>query len=838
MVKSKIPLSTEYYKNKIYFAASTQQELYHNFLEFCGKKRIRKHKYAIFRYSTKAIAEELFTNYQEYGEFRMKNNETFFEKNPTIIKEYDEETNTVVFVDEIQDVLVQFMQKYSELPSAGEDIEQKQKNSTSSKKRINAIIYENITIHNAFIPKAPTHSEEIFYKEATDLANNNTVFLEPLTNSLSLHDILLQYFYHKNSVFLYNEYEFVPIHAISNSGVSSTKVEVVSQVEEIKFPTKYRATCMQKTRKNHNCGNIVYYSEVHKQSTLRCTDSGLPSTHDESHTIKSLNEGITEENITLYIYEVKNAMPIEVGTEKSKDALEKTSKYIISPFQLEFSTLTLNVTSVSLGKEPMLFVVSQKVEDNEELFLEESILVKSEENKKHHSFVEDIYDSLKLYLQKYHDITLTDDNRVVGEYLILTTIANIYFHHLSKVLIAGTSGSGKSFWSRILLPLFTSNTSIVSGVDVTRNRLLGGRSNYISKTLSSTFSGGFISNNDVVVLEEMTNALNAFFEASRFSSSSLQHNTFSMIKGVDYKFQEFDVGIQGSPLQKVRSNVVMLGNLEQLKAMRETYIKLVRRHYKVFNVNGEDPQFSMSWPLYKSIRFYREELKNPSLAKSHEEARREMFTTQNFITFLPEAEQSRISVFIVLEDYEQGFTPRISNASMSLSGHVHRRELDNDLTNLFSEQLPVGLFHTVQRYLEYEYFPKQPNNIIIDNSTNMYIHLRENIARLMAILIFANRLYWEQKSPGKEELTAQEKQLINRYLLYNYNTLSRDEAAKRKLPKPMSFVYNRDDTANESEELKFIIEKKKEEEKHDKTLSINMSELSEEDKKLFESDDE
>ena len=264
----------------------------------------------------------------------------------------------------------------------------------------------------------------------------------------------------------------------------------------------------------------------------------------------------------------------------------------------------------------------------------------------------------------------------------------------------------------------------------------------------------------------------------------------------------------------------MVGNLEQLSSIRDEYRRDVSKAYKKWQNSSNDSRFSSRWPLYRPIEFYSRAMKNDALAKAHSKVRRELLT-KHHVTFLPEAEQSRMTVMIILEDNETGFTPRKINKSMQYKKTIHRESILNELEGIFKDhQMPDKLFSEVNTFLEYEYFAIERNNIIIDKTLDYNIHLRENVVRLMSYLIFMNKLYWDKPEEDWELLTEDDKTIIRFYMRYNYNTLDKREAAMSEKPFINDLYVASDDVLDEE----FLLEDiKRKEEKAKEPLKLDFS---------------
>lgn len=633
--------------------------------------------------------------------------------------------------------------------------------------------------------------------------DTKSVYLVP-EEDMDFNYLLLNFFQDSTVKYLFNKsFDVEPMNLKSSIG---TKLfEVMSLNGSVELPTRYKSICTHKDG-GVECGNVVYFSEVHKSSKITCTDSLEPSQAKalakKTHSIKNIDkaEPVMDDVIKLFIYNVRCKVDEDDGKTYLLYSLFELNDYVVKGNVVGGANFNILISNES-------FVNKDKLKKN--------FLIADKNN---YSFLNDLFLSSKEYLKRHHGIKLTNANKIVGEVLIFQWLCNHYFDFAWRAAIFGTSGSGKSFYRRVLLPLFTNSIAEVDGGTVTRNRLKGGRSNYATEFMNSLFQPGFVATHEIVWLEEMTNTLLDFAEPNRFGVN-LNNNPWSLLKGLDYKFQEFDVGIQGSEKSHLKASVVKIGNLEQLTGIREKYLKLVRDKYKSLNTGG-GANFNSNWPLYKPVEWYSTHMGNENLALSHSSVRRSLLN-KHYVTFLPEAEMQRITWLLVLEDFESGMKPVSLNRDIYLSKYVHREDIRSELDKKFLKEndekfkLPKKLYDAVGAWMNEEYFVER-NNFVIDRSRDYYRHLRLNIINLAAHMVFMNKLYWRSGDDDVKSfvLTDDDKVFIRFYLLFNYNTLGVDEAAMIKKPFINDLIYDADVVMNridESAETKELIKRVKEE---------------------------
>lgn len=566
------------------------------------------------------------------------------------------------------------------------------------------------------------------------------------------------------------------------SYLQKNALEITGAREIVRVPTKYKVTCTHKNGLTE-CGNIVSFCDMHKHSNIYCSDSIYGIFDKESkHTIKNIEKATISDTVTLYLYTARDLSNPEQKEEFVVASINKIDDtYIYTNGFLHYVEGTTT-----------LYVISHKPIENTRKKLEKEILKK--DNSKFF-FLNDVIKSIKEYYEEYHNIKISNANKIVAEVIIFQLLANKFFDYNFKAFVLGTSGSGKTFWSKVLLPLFTNRFAVLQGDSLTRNRYLGGRSNMLSKLYNSTFSAGFVATNDLLFVEETAEQLEKFHDP-RFTD--LSNNIFSMDKRVGNKGEKYDVGIQGSTKLTVKATTFLTGNIESMMTLNNEYSKRLSKIYRTITGGSHVPPSAM---LYKPIEFYSKILKNENLAKSHLKVRKDFYWNKNYITSLPTAEQARKEIFIALEEdkFERQDLSDL-NTTKIVDIQPHREEFIAELAKIFENKksVPIKFKNDIEMFMKNEFFYTSRNNFCRDKQDKVNTHIIISQINLCVYLIYMNKLYYDLPI----EFTNDDKELIRYFESFNYNTLSSKEASMIIRPRFVNdFYLNTEEVNNEIEKI-------------------------------------
>ncbi len=682
---------------------------------------------------------------------------------------------------------------------------------------------------NLSTPNKYENTRSYNYKEAEEDSDDEDLIL-PLEGT-DMNSVKMNLFFNKDVCYKFNP--SLPVSSLdkSHSKMQTLRLKINGVLEHNTIITKRKVICTTKT-KGVECGNVVYFSDVHLNSSIRCTDSNLIP-HD-GHIIKKTEKASVEESKIIYVYEGADiGKPfVSLKKENNSSSFSPSEEIMIASLvPLKHSYVTCNAIFVNDIDSSYILVLS--VQEEEIKPLDKPILLHS--NKSSY-FLDDIYMSLQSYLNEYHNISLTNQNRIIGHCIILQLLLNIFYNIRTNALIVGKSGSGKSIWSELLIPLFTLNHKNIMGTDITRNKFIGGRSNMNSNTVNSLFAAGYIATQDMIFAEECTNSLKDFQD----SILNQNNNIFHLIKASSGRY--VDVAIQGGQKIYPKASTILVGNLEQLDFTQE-YKTFVASKYRKLKGEG-DREYKEKWPLFKPIEYYVDELKNRELAEAHAIVRQNYkgVSGRHFITRLPTAEMARYAFFIAIEDNLDSSRKLRELKKDSILTNPKREILIEELSKIFINPLthqpyevPLSLKKKINDFYNNEFYESRNNYKNIFGSTSFInAHIENNIIMIMEYLVWMNRLYNNSLSlkennknlledMAKNPLSEDEKILINYFLSFNYNTLSPEEASMSTKPYINDFEALSSkgainiDLQNKEE---FLKKKKEEKEKEDREMRM------------------
>ena len=638
------------------------------------------------------------------------------------------------------------------------------------------------------VPNKKTNTRNFSYKDAEEDEDEED-YIVPYSNT-DLSSVKLNLFYNKDV-----KYKFVGKEKPAKldktiSNLQTLKLKINGMLEHTIVPIKRKAICTEKDEYGAECGNIVHFCDTHLHSKIKCTDSF----GGKGHLIKKPENAQVEENTVFYTYE---------GSDLCDS--NSTELIICSLVELDQSNVICNAIYVNDSQSNYLLILA--VEETIVEKLKEPILLK-EDTSIH--FLDDIYKSIQNYLNKYHDIKLTNQNKYVGQVISFICLNNIFYDIRMNSLIVGASGSGKSVWSEFLIPLFTFNYKIVLGTDITRNKFIGGRSNIVSSNSNSMFSAGYIATQNIIFAEECTNSLKDFKDVKVNQSN----NIFHLVKAASGR--EIDVAIQGGQKVYPKASTILVGNLEQLDFTSE-YKQYVANKYRKLG----DERYKEAFPLFKPIEYYIDILKDVELAKAHAVVRQtyKNISGNHYVTRLPPAEQARYAFMIVLEDDLDNRRQKRQLKKEEILVNPKREQLINELSEIFLDEdrhvkkIPYKLKKQINDFYNDEYYDERNNfKTIFGLDKPINTHIENNIVMIMEQLVWMNKVYYNKED---ELLTENDKHIIRDFLKYNYNTLSTKEASLITRPYINDFKILSEDAINASIDKNLELQNKKRKEKED-----------------------
>lgn len=621
-------------------------------------------------------------------------------------------------------------------------------------------------------PQKAANTRGYEYKDATEDPFDDDLIIPDENTDLS--SVKLNLFYNKDVQYKFTDRITIQELNKSSSSLQTLHLKINGVLEHTLISIKRKAICTNKTN-GVECGNVVHFSDVHLNSQIRCTDSKI--TTKEGHVIRKLEKAIVEENCVWYVYE---------GADLKNE--NSTELKICSLQEINANDVIANAIFVNDDSSNYVLILS--IKEREVKLLKERILLKDEKSL---HFLDDIYKSLQKYLVNYHNIILTNQNKIVGEIITFILLNNLFYNKRMNALIVGKSGSGKTIWSEWLIPLFTLNSKTILGTDVTRNKFVGGRSNTISSSVNSLFSAGYVATQNVIFAEECTNSLKDFKD----TKLNQANNIFHLVKSCSGR--EIDVAIQGGQKVYPKASCILVGNLEQLD-FTSSYKQYVANKYKKLGDNIKK-SYKERWPLFKPVGYYIETLKNMELAEAHSIIRQNYkdIAGNHFVTRLPPAELARYAFMIILEDDLNDKKNKRIMKKDEILVNPKREQLIKEFNEIFINEdgiveCPFELKEQINDFYNDEFYPGRHNyKNIFGAEREINSHIENNIITIMEQLVWMNKLYY--KNPD-HNLTDDDKMIIKDFMLYNYNTISSEEARLIRRPFINDFAGLKEDAIN------------------------------------------
>ena len=626
---------------------------------------------------------------------------------------------------------------------------------------------------------------------------NDDDYITP-NNKTVYQDVLKNLFYNNDVNFKYNKKieNLSPNNNMSDE-IKNYNFKIHTKGEDVYLPTKYEWVCRAHTDYGE-CGNIVCFYKGHLHNIIKCV---LGSNKTKGHSLKSPEKIPPKESRLLYCYYL---IPND-NREDNKELLA----FSFTPINKEL--FKANYIKV-VDKTPYILLLGFEYEDNNN---EDVVITITKEEDNSLCFIDNIYNGIKRYYKTYHNLTITDSNKFLGWCLILQIICKIYLNHRYHLFCPGQSGSGKTFLAEHIIKLFTFNYKFGMGSSITKNKFLGGRSNVNSDLFNSLYEPGFIETKDVLVLDECTELLDMIANPKIANFENL----YVWIKLAD---QIIDRGIQGSRDIMPNAVLILFGNLQQLKYMREEYLREVKKKYKLLT-NGKVIDERVS--LYKPPEYYLEELKNEELAKAHSLVRRDIYKDYHYILGLAEAEMSRFTFFIGLDDDDEGYSDKqFTGVSQKLNKNIHRDIFITQMDDIFKniKQPPIEFRKEVWEWLN-DYFKTTRSNYRSGDEKDINMHMFIRVVAMITDLLYLNKIFYNK--PIK--LDENDKILANTFLRFNYNVLGKKEAMMLKQPYINDGCFNIDELrefdSEKKEQYKVNLHKKalEQKDKEEDVIAIN-----------------
>ncbi len=545
--------------------------------------------------------------------------------------------------------------------------------------------------------------------------------------------------------------------------IATVELEILSEAGQSFLPIYYCGVCHKRDLYGHICGNEIKVGHHQLSSSVKCNiyTQNLEDKHAHSVNVSHLEE-IKK---LYYMYVVKM-------THTNNESVERL---LYTTEKIESNFIVANCLNASFGETgknsnhlvALAFVVKEHKDD----VLKERILLKDKKSK---NYLEDIFRSIVKYYKKNKKLEINNKNKYLAYVLINVLINNMYNNYVQNAMILGNSGSGKSFYCSVIAPLFTNKVGYYNGMSISRVGFIGGQ-DYIENT--KIFRYGAVSKDRISIVEEAARPLDLYHS----ENENRGFNIYESIKVLNPD-KAIDVGIQGSKPVEWKSSLIFLGNMEGLTVTND-YKKQVRKEYKKLS---DGKKFDSKIPLFCSLAYYKSF--DETLSKAHKIVRDEYLHQQNYITRLPQAEQSRFDFMVYLIPDNKDIEHVLPNNSNKTD--VHREIFIKELNEIFDtkSEVPVVVKNDVFTFLNSE-IKNEFNNYDLKNTTQQFFN---RVFFNCVYYVLNNRKYW-----GKDltdNLNEDEKELLRSWLTYNYNSLLDSDASMITRPMYNDSRYVEDST--------------------------------------------
>lgn len=576
--------------------------------------------------------------------------------------------------------------------------------------------------------------------------------------------------------------------------IQNVRIKILSESEDIDFPIIYQTKCPRcdKIAKFTDAGFIV--KNIYCNSTVGMPGGWATERGDavQTHQIFSVKDFAKPcDWINFHGYDIEMYNPDNKEYEKCDTILYSDEKITDETLELQVIIFTVKKGKVNMAK--FLLALGVNINASKDTLSQEII-------KKHKNevFYNDIFESLKKYLLVYHHKKINDNNKIVACTLIFTIISNLFYNVRFDYHVIGKSGMGKSFWGNIIPKLFTGKTITADGGSISKNRYLGGTSGKTNIAGKTAIIKGLVGSHKFIMIEEASNKLNDFLD--KFGSKT--NNIYSMRKLTSGG--KVPITTQGTSEYSVIANEYLTGNLSNMNS-NEDYLNMVSKEYKkLINKNESNipknisKKYISEWSLFRPLRFYIKKMNNQILAQAHFNVRTNNISNEkyigvgrnnHYITRLPVAEMARFAFFHVIEGKEHG-KKKVTLEDDDFFHNIHRNQILEELglnkidLMATNDKKYLDLKEEIEEYINEEFLYHHHNfNIFNDNGDDINSHIVKALIKICLVFTIIQKNFY---NVSEYELTNEDKKNFSNFMIYNYNTLSPDEARMKSKP------YNND----------------------------------------------
>jgi len=584
----------------------------------------------------------------------------------------------------------------------------------------------------------------------------------------------------ENIYWLFNSEIIVKPYASNENSINTAEFKIQYKLTDTMMTTTYMAVCEHIDKDfPFGCKDTVTFSDYNKKPKCRHGHNVLTTAKPMSARMKS--------------YSVYVAIDVNDTSNNSKEIY----LYIDSNFFLEASQ-RIRANYFCMQKDEILITILLGFEPLEEIITKPLTKpVFSLPRDKYSNVFQWQFDCIKDYHKWYTGFKLTDQNKIVGLFKLMQLNLRYYFEYISVFMLVGSSGGGKTVWQSVLTPLFTNKHMSINNT-ITPAQFLGGankKENKIYADDSGNVKGvGYIYED--MLWEEFVDAINEF---SGNASMKSVNNPISMLKPYmdTNKSMRGYLGAQAE--SKPNSCITITANMEDLLNLKN----LRKDMEKALQAIGVKHKFDTNELLTRPLEYYKKVCKgvdSDKITKAIASIRRK-YGKSHWILNIFDAEQSRILFNIFLEDDRQGddYSEYNEVNTHEEPQFLHLEEIRKELNEMFIIKNDDELYNLTQevgKYVDKEYFVYEKRLYTnLSWYTPRKVHPRFRIKLIIALgkLCWLNKCWYTNNKLDEIILNDRDKEFIDWFMLYNFNSLTQDEADGKILPKTLGMYYKTDE---------------------------------------------
>lgn len=563
--------------------------------------------------------------------------------------------------------------------------------------------------------------------------------------------------------------------------LQTQKIRINNYFGEDALDVEYAIACQ-------DCGKRIFFDRFYSKHSLKCDVC--------ESTLSRTSSNITvDKKMKLYKYSVSIYNEKEhrwVDDEKLWWSIEKL---FTGEQEVQFVKINHKERDSHSSTDYNLIVAYNKFFRSEKIGYD----IITKEVPKGKVVSEHIYDCLCEYFHKEHDLTISNQNRMVNVLGVFSSLCNLCFSMKMSVVMLGESGVGKSFLTENILPALNLFNVIVSGTNVSKSKYVGGKPEVKSSLSAVIFQKGIVGTNNLVTIEEFGSVLNLYVTDS---SKYMTNNILNMEK--EFNDNTVKTTTHGTTEYPLKATRIFNGNLENLESYSEYRNELFREYKKLGGI-----KFKSNLPIYRPVQWYIDIVGDELLARAHYNLRSGNriskpsvkkinwdFSLNHYVLHVEDALFSRFSYVFVFEHnpYDNG---SLSKEELNMrkgfnnfvdTKRIHTKQIVDEIEEIITKinldlvsqntsKMYADFFEEINEYIEEEFLKKR-NNYIFGNKKRLNSHIKNRLLKKARAWFMLEKMFKKEKL----ELTEEDKELFEKFEVYNYNSLGFNESVGKTTP--------------------------------------------------------